>query len=297
MKRANFLFDAIASNRKLFGCWLELPSPAVAEIMGLVGYDLVVIDLEHGPAALHDATDMMRALAPSGTGAMVRVPANDRAFIKRVLDQGPDGIMVPMVQTAGDARDAVAACHYPPRGKRGWAAGVARAALYGLDETYTTETANRMVLACQIESVEAVDNIDEICAVEGVDLIFVGRNDLAADAGHILDPDHPEVERLVHRVVEVALQAGRKLGTVPSAGRQWLALYEAGFDIVVGPGDISLLRDAGRAEIRAFRERFGSRPSLAPKRDAWERGSPTLIPDDPIGVLVPTTSDSDTAKE
>jgi 4-hydroxy-2-oxoheptanedioate aldolase len=223
-------------------------------MMALIGYDLVVIDMEHGPTALSETADMMRGISRTDTAAMVRVPNNDPVFIKRLLDQGPDGIMIPMIETSAEAKDAVAACRYPPRGKRGWAAGVARASLYGLDVDYTLKTADGLVVACQIESVRAVNNIEAICAVEGVDVIFIGRNDLAADAGHILNLDHPDVAKLVERTVAVAKRAGRKLGTVPSPDRSWINLFEEGFDMVLPSGDISLLRDAAHAEVSKFRQ-------------------------------------------
>jgi 4-hydroxy-2-oxoheptanedioate aldolase len=253
MNRSNPLRRRLNEDRKLFGCWLQLSSPPIAEMMALIGYDLVVIDMEHGPAALSETADMMRGISRTDAGAMVRVPHNDPVFIKRLLDQGPDGIMIPMIETSAEAKDAVAACRYPPRGKRGWAAGVARASLYGLDVDYTLKTADGLVVACQIESVRAVHNIEAICAVEGVDVIFIGRNDLAADSGHILNLDHPDVNRLVAQVVVATRRAGLKLGTVPSAGRSWSDLFKEGFDIVLPSGDISLLRDAAFAEVAMFR--------------------------------------------
>jgi 2-keto-3-deoxy-L-rhamnonate aldolase RhmA len=134
---------------------------------------------------------------------------------------------------------------------------VARASLYGLDEDYTLQTADRLVVACQIESIRAVENIEEICAVEGIDVIFIGRNDLAADFGHILDLNHPEVNRLTAHVVKAAKRARLKLGTVPSAGRGWTELFKDGCDIVLPSADISLLRDAARAEVAMFRHQFG----------------------------------------
>jgi 4-hydroxy-2-oxoheptanedioate aldolase len=239
--------------RPLFGVWLQLAHPAIAELMGLVGYDIVLVDMEHGAGSLADTANMMRGAQRSEAAVMVRVPAADPAFLKPLLDQGPDGVMIPMVDSAEEARRAVAACRYPPKGNRGWAAGVARGSLYGLDEDYTRGTADGLVIACQIESVRAVRNIDAICAVEGIDIIFVGRNDLAADAGHILELDHPDVNTMVDDVLAAAKRAGRKTGTVPSAGRGWAALFDEGFDVVLPSGDISLLRDAARAELDGFR--------------------------------------------
>jgi 4-hydroxy-2-oxoheptanedioate aldolase len=252
MVSVNPLRRSLQSGKPTFGVWLQLGHPAIAELMGLLGYDLVLIDMEHGPGSLMDAANMMRGVRGTGGAAMVRVPAADPALLKPLLDQGPDGVMLPMIESAEQAAAAVADCRYPPKGRRGWAAGVARASRYGLDEDYTLRTAGELVVACQIESVRAVEAIDAICAIDGIDVIFVGRNDLAADAGHILDLDHPEVNRMVDHVLAAAKKAGRLTGTVPSAGRGWPDLFRAGFDMVLPSGDISLLRDAARAELAAF---------------------------------------------
>jgi 4-hydroxy-2-oxoheptanedioate aldolase len=209
---------------------------------------------------------MMRGLQRAETAAVVRVPSADPAVLKPLLDQGPDGIMVPMVDTEEEARHVVSACRYPPKGSRGWAAGVARAAEFGLDGDYTLRTAADLVIACQIESVRAVENIEAICAVEGIDVIFIGRNDLAADAGHILDLDHPDVDALVNKVLQTAKRAGRRTGTVPSAGRDWASLYRDGFDMVLPSGDISLLRDAAQAELDSYRAFRSGSTTTKPRR-------------------------------
>jgi 4-hydroxy-2-oxoheptanedioate aldolase len=255
----NPLRERLTQNEPMFGIWLQFAHPGIAELAACAGYDIALIDMEHGPGGLMDTANMMRGVARSSTATMVRIPANDPVFLKRLLDQGPDGVMVPMVETAAEARAAVAACRYPPHGSRGWAAGVARAARFGFDPDYTLSTASQIVIACQIESVKGVENAEEIAAVDGVDILFLGRNDLAADAGHILDLDHPEVEELVRRSVHAARRHGKKVGTIPSAGRDWIALFEEGFDVVLPSGDISLLRDATSAEIRAWLEYRGKK--------------------------------------
>jgi 4-hydroxy-2-oxoheptanedioate aldolase len=242
----------------ILGIWQQLSHPAVAELMAFAGYDVVLIDMEHGPGSLTQTADMLRGVAGTGAASMVRIPANDPVMLKALLDQGPDGVMIPMVQNAQEAKAAVAACRYPTEGRRGWAAGVARAARYGFDPDYTLSTSRQLVIACQIESVVAAEQADEIAATEGVDIIFVGRNDLAADAGHLLDLDHPEVDKLVGLALAAAKRRGKLAGTVPSSGRSWRTLFDDGFDFVLPSGDISMLRDSAAAEIahyRAYRDR------------------------------------------
>ena len=122
-------------------------------------------------------------------------------------------------------------------------------------------TARQLVIACQIESVVAAEHADEIAATKGVDIIFVGRNDLAADAGHLLDLDHPDVDRLVALSLSAAKRHGKWAGTVPSTKRTWQTLFDDGFDFVLPSGDISMLRDAATAEIAEYSAYLG-RPKL-----------------------------------
>ena len=260
MTTRNQLRRKLDDGQTVLGVWQQLSHPAIAELMAFAGYDMVLIDMEHGPGALFETSNMMRGIAGTGCSAMVRVPWNDPVFLKRLLDQGPDGVMIPMVESAEEAKAAVAACRYPPHGKRGWAAGVARAARYGFDPDYTLVTSKELVIACQIESVKGVENADAIAAVDGVDVIFVGRNDLAADAGHMLELDHPEVEAMVDRAYAAARKAGKKVGTVPNAKRPFQSLFQDGFDMVASGADTSFLREGAAAEMSAYREFKGEAP-------------------------------------
>jgi 4-hydroxy-2-oxoheptanedioate aldolase len=260
---------SLAENRKLLGCWLQLFSPVVGEMMGLCGYDLVLIDMEHGLGTIADAANVMRAVRGTGASSFVRVPTNDPTIIKTLMDQGVDGIMVPMVETPEAARAAVQACRYPPKGVRGLAIGIARGANYGIDDihTYVETIDDHTVVICQIETVAAVERAREIVEVDGVDMLFIGRNDLAADSGHILDLDHPEVNAMTDAVVAIAHAAGKKVGTVPSAGRSWQQLITDGFDLVIPSSDISILRAFGQEEVNAFKVATGagSRMGTVPK--------------------------------
>ena len=162
------------------------------------------------------------------------------------------------------------ACRYPPRGRRGWAAGVARAARYGFDADYTRQTTNELLIVCQIESVRGVENADAIAATEGIDFVFIGRNDLAADAGHILDLDHPDVDALMQTAVAAARRHGKRVGTVPSAARPWASLLDDGFEMVLGVGDISILRDAARQDVAAYRAYAANRGGAGRKGETAE---------------------------
>lgn len=254
----NLAKSALTGGKPLFGCWIQLFNPAVAEMMGLCGYDILMLDMEHGLGSVQDAANVMRAARGTGASSLVRLPANDPVIIKILMDQGADGIMVPMIETEEAARAVVSACRYPPKGTRGLAVGIARGSDYGMNETYVATVDEHAVVACQIETVLGVRNARAIAEIDGVDMLFIGRNDLAADSGHILDLDHPEVDALVDEVLAIAKTAGKTVGTVPSAGRTWQTLLDEGFDLVIPSSDISILRMVGQQEVGAFRAHVGS---------------------------------------
>lgn len=248
---------ALSQGKALFGCWIQLFNPAVGEMMGLCGYDILMLDMEHGLATVPDAVNVMRAIRGTGAASLVRVPGHDPVIVKTLMDQGADGIMVPMIETAEAARAVVSSCRYPPKGVRGLAVGVARGSDYGINEQYVGMVDDHTLVICQIETVLGVKNAKAIAETEGVDMLFVGRNDLAADSGHILDLDHPAVDEMVNEVLAIAKAAGKKIGTVPSAGRSWQRLLDEGFDLVIPSSDISILRQFGQSEVAAFQDHRG----------------------------------------
>ena len=250
--------NALANGKSLFGCWIQLFNPAVAEMMGLCGYDILMIDMEHGLGSVQDAANVMRAARGTGAASLVRLPSNDPVIIKTLMDQGVDGVMIPMIETAGAAQAVVNACRYPPKGNRGLAVGIARGSDYGINENYVATIDEHSLVICQIETVLGVKNAKAIAEIDGVDMLFIGRNDLAADSGHILDLDHPEVNALVDEVLAIAKAAGKKTGTVPSSGRSWQTLLDEGFDLVIPSSDISILRMFGQSEVAAFRAHAGT---------------------------------------
>ena len=175
--------------------------------------------------------------------------------------------MIPSVETAAAARAAVAACRYPPDGLRGYAAGVVRASTFGLEPGYLAKANGNLLLVLQIESAAAVENAAEICAVEGVDVVFIGVNDLGGSIGRLEQLDHPDVRSLVRRAEEVILASGKPMGTVPSAEASWQELFARGYRMVVGPHDVILLREAARAAWSEYRSFRGDAPTdVAPAK-------------------------------
>lgn len=267
MYRPNPLKARLRAGESLYGAWVGSGSPANAEILGHVGFDLLVLDQEHGAGELAHAVAALQAVAASGTPCIVRAPWNDPVWLKRALDAGADSVMIPSVESAAAAAAAVRACRYPPQGTRGYAASVVRASTFGLEPGYTQKANDNLLIVVQIESAAAVEQAAEICAVEGVDVVFIGVNDLAGSIGRLEQLDHPEVRDLVRRAEEVILASGKPMGTVPSAGASWRELFARGYRLVVGPHDVAMLREAALAAVRdyaGFRATAGS--------DAWEAG-------------------------
>lgn len=244
----------IAERGPQFGCWLEMFSPIVAEVVAQAGYDFVLIDLEHGPGSYLDAIALMQAIQGRDCAPLMRVPSNDEVALKRALDIGVGGVMVPAVNTAAEAEAAVAGCHYPPRGRRGMAAAVVRGADYGLRAAeYIQNAGQELLVMCQIESAAAVENVAAIAGTEGVDMLFVGPFDLSANVGHVGEPDHPEVRAMIARVEAAAKAAGKLLGAIPTAERSTAELVAAGYDLIIVDADVLLLRDGARASLAKLR--------------------------------------------
>jgi len=259
--------DSLSLKRRLevgqsaLGVWLELGSPTVAELLAGVGYDFALMDMEHGPHSIGDCVAMMQAMGNTRACLpVVRVPWNDHVIIKRVLDAGARGVMVPSVSSAEEAKAAVAACRYPPRGRRGIATSVVRASAYGLqpEEYLERFEEEELLVICQIETRQAVENIEAIAAVEGLDVLFIGPNDLAADAGFFNDLEAPEVEGLIARVEEAAVAAGLILGGIVNPGRRLEQLAAKGYRMILQDADTALLRDGALASLTRQRARLAA---------------------------------------
>jgi 4-hydroxy-2-oxoheptanedioate aldolase len=244
----------LAAGRPVIGCWLHLFSPLAAEIIAQAGYDCVMIDLEHGGGTLMDAVFLMQAVQGRDCAPLMRVPANDAVWIKRALDTGIAGIMIPAVGSATEAEAAVAACRYPPRGHRGMAPTIVRASDYGADwRRYVDKAAEELLVICQIETGQAVEEAAEIASIESVDMLFIGPFDLSAALGRLGEPDHPEVRAHIFEVEQATKAAGKRLGGIPTPGRTVEALFAAGYDLVLADFDVLLLREGARASVARLR--------------------------------------------
>ena len=221
--------------------WLDLPSPMTAELVGLAGPELAVVDAEHGQIGPETLADMLRALEITGTPALVRVGDAGAGRVKHALDAGAAGILVPYVETAAEARAAVRAFCAPPLGARGMATGVTRAGGYGTEADYAAEWNESGLLALQIESEKGLAVAPEIAAVEGVDMLFLGPSDYAADRG--LDPlgDSDAILAALREIGAAARSAGKLVGAFPWPGVDPARLVAEGVDLVAAGSDVRAL--------------------------------------------------------
>lgn len=225
MDKARMISDAFAEGKLVIGGHVFLTDPSISEAMASFGYDFLWIDAEHGPFDKERVLAHVVAANGAGSAAFVRVAGNDPILIKPILEMGIDGIIIPMVCTAEEAKRAVAACLYPPRGNRGF--GPRRAIRYGaipMDEYLATADSSFLKIV-QIEHVEAVKNLRPILAVKGLDAVIIGPNDLSASIGKLGKLGDPEVVALYDEIVAVCKKAGKPCG------------------VSIGPGDRKFIQE------------------------------------------------------
>lgn len=241
----------LLAGRTLIGCWASLASPITTEILGLAGFDWLLLDGEHSPNDLNSFVLQLMALKDSPSAPFVRPQWNDAVVIKRLLDAGFYNFLIPFVESAEEARRAVSATRYPPLGVRGVSVAQ-RSNHYGTVKDYQNVINDNIVVTVQIESRKAVDNIDGICAVEGVDGVFIGPQDLAAGYGHLGNPSHPEVQAAMQRIVASAKAAGKPVGILAPAEADARRYLEMGITMVAVGSDQGLFRGA----TQGLRDKF-----------------------------------------
>lgn len=207
----NPLKAAIAAGQQQIGIWCSIPGSGHAESIAGCGFDWMLIDTEHTPVDMTTVQAMLQAAAPYPTHAAVRPGWNDAVEIKRLLDIGAQTLLIPYVQNAEEAARAVAAVRYAPQGMRGLA-GITRATRYGMIDGYAKRASEEICLLVQVETAEALGNIESIAAVDGVDGIFIGPADLAASMGFPGDPGHQEVKTAILQAIRRIVAAGKPAG-------------------------------------------------------------------------------------
>ena len=252
--RANQFKMALHSSRPQIGLWNSLCSNIAAEIVATADFDWALLDMEHAPNEIPVVLSQLQAMSAHGVEPVVRCTWNDMVLIKRLLDIGARSLLIPFVQNSEEARRAVAATRYPPRGVRGVSVSP-RANLYGAVANYHQSAHENTCVLVQVETRQALSEIEAIAAVEGIDGIFIGPSDLAADFGHLGNPAHPEVQNAIADGCRRIRAAGKAAGFLTGDPAEAERCLDMGFTFVAVGSDVGILARGARDLAKRFRER------------------------------------------
>ena len=242
---------ALAAGKPQIGLWSSLSSNYTVEVIAGAGYDWILLDMEHSPNDLESLLAQLQAAAPYPTSPVVRVPWNDTVTIKRVLDVGAQSLLIPYVSTVAEAKNAVAATRYPPAGVRG-VAGTTRATRFGRVQGYAKKAHEEICVLVQVETREGLDNIEAICAVEGVDGVFIGPADLHASLGHTGETANPAVVPVMEEAMRRIRKAGRAPGYLSPVEADAKRMLAAGALFVAVGADVGILARGAEALAAKF---------------------------------------------
>jgi 2-dehydro-3-deoxyglucarate aldolase/4-hydroxy-2-oxoheptanedioate aldolase len=236
----------------LKGTLVSLPSLETAEVLADVGFDWFFVDLEHTQMGVPEAQAILQAVGER-VDCVLRIPLNDEIWVKKALDTGAPGIMVPQVNTADDARRVVCYCKYPLQGTR--SVSGARANHYGVKlAEYLLHANDEIAVVIQCEHIRAVENIEAILSVEGLDAVFIGPYDLSASMGLIGQPGHPEVQAAIERVRQACQAHAVPLGIFAGSTALGKGYYKQGFSLVATSGDTLMLGQVARTILAELQE-------------------------------------------
>jgi len=240
----------IQAGETVLGCWLNLGSSLAAEMVGLAGFDWVLIDLEHGAGTEKDVLYQLQALEHGTAAPIIRVEGFERQRIHRVLDYGAEGIMCPRVKTATEAKQAVDAMKYTPEGLRG-VAKMVRATNFGVNfDDYLSDAKDNLVGVIQIETEEALHCLDDIAAIDGVDVLFVGPSDLTMALGIFGQFDHPRFIDALKATAAAAQKAGKATGVLLYNPDHFGQFYELDFRFIASGADAGFINNGARAMVK-----------------------------------------------
>jgi len=253
------LKSRIKNGEAVNGCWLNLGNALTAEIVGTAGFDWALIDLEHGAGSEHDVIAQLQAIKNTGTTGIVRVESAERQRILRVLDFGAEGVMCPHINNVEEAKKVVDGLRYPPGGSRG-IAKMTRAAGFGSNVDEYMRTADENILGvAQVESVEALDNLDEIAAVDGIDVLFIGPSDLTAALGIFGQFENALYKDAVKATIKAAQKAGKATGILLFTPDDYNKYYDLGIRVLACGADSVFVAEGSRnmaARLNGTRERY-----------------------------------------
>lgn len=243
----------LKAGEQTYGVWMTVESPIVTEYLSTLGFDWFVFDTEHSPLNIYQVQTLMQAMRGDRTTPLVRVVWNDVVPIKRALDIGAYGVVVPWVNTREEAELAVQACRYAPRGLRG--CGPRRAAMF--DSEYLTTADDEVLVIAQIETKRAVENIEAILSVDGIDVSYIGPADLSASYGHLGNMAHPVVQQAIDRVYDASRAADVAAGVHMGAGKTIIDRVSKGYDFITVGNDLQFFQ----AGATALLEQLSRRPT------------------------------------
>ncbi|WP_367065322.1 HpcH/HpaI aldolase/citrate lyase family protein [Oryzisolibacter sp. LB2S] len=238
--------SALAARQPQIGLWLSMADPYLAEAAATCGYDWLLIDGEHAPNDLRSTLAALQAVAAHPGQPVVRVVEGSTALIKQMLDIGAKTLLVPMIDTAEQARAVAAATRYPPLGVRGVGSATGRASQWSSRSDYLDVADDDICLLVQAETTTALANLADICAVDGVHGVFIGPADLAASMGHRGNPGHPEVQAAIEAAMKTIIASGKAAGTLTSDPKLARRYLDLGCTFVAVGVDVLLFTQAAR---------------------------------------------------
>ncbi len=244
MKETQHFADRLRAKEVLVGTLVSLPSPEICELLSHVGYDWLFIDAEHGAFNPQQAQNMLQAASP--TPCVIRVPVGEAVWLKKALDIGAAGVIVPQVHNSAQAKDIIKHCKYSPVGDRG--IGIGRAHKYGIEfERYLENANNETAVILQAESADAVENINNIVDLEGLDAILIGPYDLSASLGKPGEIDHPLVQKAINKIISTCKAADVSMGFFGVSAEAVLPYKDKGFTLLtVGVDTTFLIKSASQ---------------------------------------------------
>lgn len=247
----NTLKESVLNRETLIGCWAALGSPITTEVLGLAGFDWLLLDGEHATNDVLTFVPQLMALKNSKSAPVVRPAWNDQVLIKRLLDIGFYNFLIPYVETAEQAANAVKFTRYPPEGVRGVSVSH-RSNMFGTITDYFQKINQNICVMVQIETQQAIDNVEAIAAVDGVDLLFVGPSDLSAAMGHFGNPSHPDVQKAIQTVFDVAKAHNKGAGILAPVEADARRYLEMGATFVGVGSDLGVFRSSTQALADKF---------------------------------------------
>jgi len=252
---SNKIQEKMDKNEYVIGPFVKINSSEIVEILGLAGFDYIIIDCEHGPLDMLSAQDMIRAAKLVGMSPVIRISDNDPAMISRALDIGADAVQIPQICTKEDAEKAIIAGKFAPLGERGVCRYVRAAEYSNVEKSkYFKKANNETMIIVQIEGKEGINNIDEILSVKGIDIIFIGPYDLSQSLGIIGDVNNPKIGEMVEIITMKAKACGKRIGIFVENKEQALKFIELGVQYISYSTDAGIILSSFKEVIQQFRK-------------------------------------------